>query len=574
MALFSILWQTTKNASPSLPLPWPGGADLSPKRRRRIGASSTPLSLSLFPSSSGSGSICMKPLESLKPRLLLVPSPQHPRSITTTTALCTSSSPDPIPSNDADQKPPSPFPWMRKLRFILDRLALLLTDNYLRAPSWIRNPRELFGLLLFSVLFLAYEVCTSRNTVTKEVPYSDLVSGIKLGNVASVDFEEDSSYLSFRKIRSSDEEEDASSKEIRYQTRKIVRDEKFLLGLLHDNNIICRSVRPPYTRLLFSFVNTGANVLVTVVLISWISDKILHDTSYGSRKNRTGTRQTVSFDDVQGVESAKEELMEVVNCLRGTLDYKKLGAKLPAGILLVGPPGTGKTLLARAVAGEAGVPFFSVSASEFMELYVGRGASRVRDLFKEARKEAPAVVFIDELDAVGTERNGSSGEKDQTLNQLLTEMDGFDSNKQVIVLAATNRPGTLDPALLRPGRFSRKVYVGEPDLEGRKKILAVHLRGVPLEDEMEVVCESVASLTVGFVGADLANIVNEAALLSVRRGRSLVAQEHIMEAIEREKNGKNEHRAKAAQVVKSLVKLFSWLDGYLPWHKAFEKNKN
>ncbi|KAJ4809964.1 ATP-dependent zinc metalloprotease FTSH-like protein [Rhynchospora pubera] len=550
MALFSILWQTTKNASSSLPMPWPGGADLSPKRRRRIGASSTPLSLSLslFPSSSGSGSICMKPLESLKPRLLLVPSPQHPRSITstTTTALCTSSSPDPTPSNDADQKPPSPFPWMRKLRFILDRLALLLTDNYLRAP----------------------------NTVTKEVPYSDLVSGIKLGNVTSVDFEEDSSYLSFRKIRSSDEEEDASSKEIRYRTRKIVRDEKFLLGLLHDNNIICRSVRPPYTRLLFSFVNTGANVLVTVVLISWISDKILHDNSYSSKKNRTGTRQTVSFDDVQGVESAKEELMEVVNCLRGTLDYKKLGAKLPAGILLVGPPGTGKTLLARAVAGEAGVPFFSVSASEFMELYVGRGASRVRDLFKEARKEAPAVVFIDELDAVGTERNGSSGEKDQTLNQLLTEMDGFDSNKQVIVLAATNRPGTLDPALLRPGRFSRKVYVGQPDLEGRKKILAVHLRGVPLEDEMEVVCELVASLTVGFVGADLANIVNEAALLSVRRGRSLVAQEHIMEAIEREKNGKNENRAKAAQVVKSLVKLFSWLDGYLPWHKAFEKNKN
>jgi ATP-dependent metalloprotease FtsH len=191
-------------------------------------------------------------------------------------------------------------------------------------------------------------------------------------------------------------------------------------------------------------------------------------------------------------------------------------------VLLVGPPGTGKTLLARAVAGEAGVPFFSVSASEFVELFVGRGAARIRDLFNAARKNSPSIIFIDELDAVGGKRGRSfNDERDQTLNQLLTEMDGFESDTKVIVIAATNRPEALDSALCRPGRFSRKVLVAEPDQEGRRKILAIHLRDVPLEEDAFLICDLVASLTPGFVGADLANIVNEAALLAARRGQSL-----------------------------------------------------
>lgn len=224
----------------------------------------------------------------------------------------------------------------------------------------------------------------------------------------------------------------------------------------------------------------------------------------------------------------------------------------------MGPPGTGKTLLARAVAGEAGVPFFSVSASEFVELFVGRGAARFRDLFNVARKSAPSIIFIDELDAVGGKRGRSfNDERDQTLNQLLTEMDGFESDMKVVVIGATNRPEALDPALCRPGRFSRKVLVGEPNEEGRKKILAVHLRGVPLEEDPQLISELVASLTPGFVGADLANIVNEAALLAARRGGETVTREDIMEAVERAKFGINDRQP--STIGKELGKLFPWV---------------
>ncbi|KAA8530515.1 hypothetical protein F0562_005224 [Nyssa sinensis] len=229
-------------------------------------------------------------------------------------------------------------------------------------------------------------------------------------------------------------------------------------------------------------------------------------------------------------------LFHIISCLRGDINYKRLRAKLPRGVLLVGPPGTGKTLLARAMASEAGVPFFSISASEFVELYVGTGAARIRDLFKVARKRAPSIIFIDELDAVGGKRGrGSNSEDDRTLNQLLVEMDGFELDKKVVVIASTNRPETLDPALCRPGRFSRKVFVGQPDEEGRRKILAVHFRGVPLEEDTSYICNAVASLTQGLVGADLANIVNEATLLAARRGGAIVLMEDIMEAIRRTK---------------------------------------
>ena len=244
----------------------------------------------------------------------------------------------------------------------------------------------------------------------------------------------------------------------------------------------------------------------------------------------------VTFDDVAGVDEAKEELQEVVNFLRDPDQYGRLGARIPKGILLVGPPGTGKTLFARAVAGEAKVPFFSISGSEFVEMFVGVGAARVRDLFEQARQKAPAIVFIDELDALGRARGlqgmgGGHDEKEQTLNQLLVEMDGFDPSQGLVLLAATNRPEILDPALLRAGRFDRQVLVDRPDKIGRAAILKVHLKKVRLASELDV--ETIAALTPGFTGADLANLVNEAALLATRRGGEAVTLDDFTRAVER-----------------------------------------
>jgi cell division protease FtsH len=243
----------------------------------------------------------------------------------------------------------------------------------------------------------------------------------------------------------------------------------------------------------------------------------------------------VTFDDVAGVEEAKDELKEIVAFLKNPTDYGRLGARIPKGVLLVGPPGTGKTLLARAVAGEAGVPFFSISGSEFVEMFVGVGAARVRDLFEQATKAAPCIIFIDELDAMGRVRSispyGGHDEKEQTLNQLLSELDGFDSQQGVVILAATNRPEILDPALLRAGRFDRQLLVDRPDKAGRIEILKVHLKKVTLATD--VVPEPIAALTPGFSGADLANIINEAALLATRRNGSDVTMEDFNNAIER-----------------------------------------
>ena len=241
------------------------------------------------------------------------------------------------------------------------------------------------------------------------------------------------------------------------------------------------------------------------------------------------------FTDVAGVDEAKEELVEVVDFLKSPKKYTDIGGKIPKGVLLVGPPGTGKTLLARAVAGEAGVPFFKISGSDFVEMFVGVGASRVRDLFKQARDKAPCIVFIDELDAIGKSRvnsiSGGNDEREQTLNQLLVEMDGFDNEKGLIMLAATNRPDVLDPALLRPGRFDRQVVVDRPDVKGREAILKIHAKNVKMGSDVDLA--AIAKTTSGFAGADLANIVNEAALLAVRAGRKLVSMEDFDEAVEK-----------------------------------------
>jgi cell division protease FtsH len=248
------------------------------------------------------------------------------------------------------------------------------------------------------------------------------------------------------------------------------------------------------------------------------------------------TTESVTFDDIAGIDEAEQELAEVVDFLRDPSKYRKLGARIPRGVLLSGAPGTGKTLLARAVAGQAGVPFLSMSASEFVEMIVGVGASRVRDLFDQAKKAAPSIVFVDEIDAIGRSRGsgafgGANDEREQTLNQILTEMDGFDATTGVIVLAATNRPDVLDPALLRPGRFDRRVMINPPDKVGREQILRVHTRSIPLAPDVDI--GALASTTVGMVGADLANLANEAALLAARRGHQRVLMIDFSDALER-----------------------------------------
>jgi cell division protease FtsH len=279
--------------------------------------------------------------------------------------------------------------------------------------------------------------------------------------------------------------------------------------------------------------------------------------SFGKSRARMfiGNKPTVTFDDVAGVDEAKQELTEVVEFLKYPEKFSTLGARIPRGVLLVGPPGTGKTMLARAVAGEAGVPFFSISGSEFVEMFVGVGASRVRDLFDQAKRNAPCIVFIDEIDAVGRQRGaglgGSHDEREQTLNQILVEMDGFDTGTNVIVLASTNRPDVLDPALLRPGRFDRQVVLDRPDIKGRKGILDVHVRGKPLDKTVDLL--RIAQISPGFSGADLANVVNEAAILAARRNRKVITQIDFEEALEKVSLGPERRSRVISEKEKNIV---------------------
>ena len=270
--------------------------------------------------------------------------------------------------------------------------------------------------------------------------------------------------------------------------------------------------------------------------------------SFGKSKARlfTGDKPTVKFDDVAGADEAKQELQEVVEFLKEPQKFAALGARIPKGVLLVGPPGTGKTLMAKAVSGEAGVPFFSISGSEFVEMFVGVGASRVRDLFEQAKRNSPCIIFIDEIDAVGRYRGtglgGSHDEREQTLNQILVEMDGFGTDTNVILIAATNRPDILDPALLRPGRFDRRVTMDRPDVQGRRAILEVHIKGKPIEPGVDI--SRIAKQTPGFVGADLENVVNEAAILSARRNKRAIGMRELQEAVERVAMGGPERRSR------------------------------
>lgn len=287
--------------------------------------------------------------------------------------------------------------------------------------------------------------------------------------------------------------------------------------------------------LLPTLITLGVMIIFWVFIMKRMNASMGTDKTMGFGKAKVrkddGRRKT-TFADVAGADEEKEEMAEIVDFLKDPKKYNELGAKIPKGVLLVGPPGTGKTLLARAVAGEAGVPFFSISGSDFVEMFVGVGASRVRDLFGEAKREAPAIIFIDEIDAVGRQRGAGLGgghdEREQTLNQLLVEMDGFGANEGVIVMAATNRPDILDKALLRPGRFDRQITVNYPDVKGREEILKVHSRGKPLGPDVNLA--TIAKSTSGFTGADLANLLNEAALLAVRHGKKAITQQEIEEA--------------------------------------------
>ena len=369
------------------------------------------------------------------------------------------------------------------------------------------------------------------NSVSKNINYYELKELIKSNKV---------NYVAIGQTTIKAFANDASPKVV-YNVKKVGEDssliplmdeKKISYGGFNETNIL--------TEILFSWV---LPVFIFFGIWMFLANKMQKNMGGGilgmgsSKKLVNSEKPNVKFDDVAGVEEAKEEVKEIVDFLKHPDRYMSLGAKIPKGVLLVGPPGTGKTLLAKAVAGEASVPFFSVSGSSFIEMFVGVGASRVRDLFENAKKEAPAIVFIDEIDAIGKSRaaNGMMGgndEREQTLNQLLAEMDGFSSDKSpVIVLAATNRPEVLDAALLRPGRFDRQVLVDKPDFQGRKDILKVHSTDIKLGKDINL--EEIARLTAGLAGADLANIINEAALLGGRKSKSYVEQVDMVEAVER-----------------------------------------
>jgi cell division protease FtsH len=377
------------------------------------------------------------------------------------------------------------------------------------------------------------------------VPYTFFIEQVDAGNVESITSTGDTIQGTFREpVTEPGAEEPGAPTFTEFETERPTFADDDLFQRLVDHGVVVNAepadAPPPlWQQLLFGFGPT--------LLLLWIFYRIFRRagsamSSLGglgasrARRYEAASHGRTTFDDVAGIDDAEEELAEIVDFLKDPEKYTRLGGTIPKGVLLTGPPGTGKTLLARAVAGEADVPFFSVSASEFIEMVVGVGASRVRDLFEQAKKVAPSIIFIDELDAIGRSRAGAAtvgghDEREQTLNQILTEMDGFTGSEGVIVIAATNRPEILDKALLRPGRFDRQVVVSPPDQRGRKAILEVHTRNVPLADDVDL--DVIASTTPGFVGADLRNLVNEAALMAARRGNEKVTAADFSDALEK-----------------------------------------
>jgi cell division protease FtsH len=382
----------------------------------------------------------------------------------------------------------------------------------------------------FGVLVIAYQIFNAAGSPREELDQSKLYEMALAGELSEVTLTGDAVGYeitgTYKTARTT-----PTGQVFKGFQSYVVKDEA-LIGRLRDAGVTIKAKKPNDTSFLSLLLMWSPILLVVAVWVFFMrqmqsgGNKAM---SFGKSRAKLTSAQgkKVTFKDVAGVEEAKEELQEIIEFLKEPQKFQKLGGKIPKGVLLMGPPGTGKTLLARAIAGEANVPFFSISGSDFVEMFVGVGASRVRDLFEQGKKNAPCIIFIDEIDAVGRHRGAGLGgghdEREQTLNQLLVEMDGFETNEGVILIAATNRPDVLDPALLRPGRFDRQVVVGRPDVRGREEILRVHARKIPLAADVDL--SVLARSTPGFSGADLANLVNEAALFAARRNRKMVAMD-------------------------------------------------
>jgi cell division protease FtsH len=397
--------------------------------------------------------------------------------------------------------------------------------------KWLRNS-FIYLLILVAVIAIVFSFFQpGGDTKTKDL--GTVIQEAKTGQIKQIEVQGDT-----LNVKRKDGEDYKSRKESGGTLSELLREEGVDLG---PQGVQIKVKEPSqfgnWIGLLINFLPLIIFGAILLFMMRQAQGSNSQAMSFGKSRARmfTGNKPTVTFADVAGVDEAKEELQEVVEFLKYPEKFAALGARIPRGVLLVGPPGTGKTLLSRAVAGEAGVPFFSISGSEFVEMFVGVGASRVRDLFDQAKRNSPCIVFVDEIDAVGRQRGaglgGSHDEREQTLNQILVEMDGFDTNTNVIVIAATNRPDILDPALLRPGRFDRQVILDAPDVKGRRSILEVHAKGKPLDRDANM--DQLAKQTPGFSGADLANLVNEGAILAARRNKKKIGMPEFEEAIDR-----------------------------------------
>lgn len=390
-------------------------------------------------------------------------------------------------------------------------------------------PKNQLVIILFAAMITIVAATMMKNFMSdqsqKEISYDQFIEEVETGEVASVTVRNAQIDIQYK------EDSDKFNPVIKYYTIPMERDYRLTDRLL-EHGVEIKRERQDTTAMLESILGLILPFVFIVVFMNFMM-KRMGGVGKSNAKVYMQKETGVTFADVAGQDEAKESLVELVDFLHNPGKYTHIGAKLPKGALLVGPPGTGKTLLAKAVAGEAKVPFYFLSGSDFMELYVGVGASRVRNLFKQAQQTAPCIIFIDEVDSIGRSRGGYSGgdgEQQQTLNQLLSEMDGMDSSKGLLMLAATNRPEVLDPALLRPGRFDRRIIVDKPDLKGRVDILKVHSKNVSLDDTVDL--EAIALATSGAVGSDLANMINEAAILAVKNGRGAVCQKDLFEAVE------------------------------------------
>lgn len=406
----------------------------------------------------------------------------------------------------------------------------------------LRN-QSIFIYLLLGVAIVVMIYFNIRQTPNDNGPLTiaDIANKIQTGEIKRIEINDDNSLLVITRGEYGTDVEQSSQKE----PETTLVSQLLALGVpptsLSSENLVIEVKPPSPWAGLLSLAGYILPVIFLGIMFWFIFRQAQGSNNaamaFGKSKARmfSGEHPTVTFSDVAGVDESKEELREIVEFLKEPQKFIQLGARIPKGVLLVGPPGTGKTLLAKAVSGEAGVPFFSISGSEFVEMFVGVGASRVRDLFEQAKRHSPCIVFVDEIDAVGRQRGaglgGSHDEREQTLNQMLVEMDGFDTDTNVIIIAATNRPDILDPALLRPGRFDRRVTLDRPDMKGREEILKVHARGKPLEPQVDL--GSIARGTPGFVGADLENLINEGAILAARRNKKAIAQVELEDAIER-----------------------------------------